>query len=569
MAGFYGTSDKVDTIINTDNFSGTDGPPDWTPDSILTTVFGYDSFRGQQRKIIDQLLNGGNALVLMPTGGGKSLCYQIPALLRKGVGIVISPLIALMQDQVGALAQLGIKAEFLNSTLTPEQAEATERRLIAGKLDLLYLAPERLTVGRTFDLFKHVDIALFAIDEAHCVSQWGHDFRVDYLRLSMLHRHFPDVPRIALTATATRRTRIEIKKELRLDGIECVSSFDRPNICYRIVPKQRGKIREMQPLLKFIRTGHSGETGIVYCLTRKKVEATADWLQGQGINALPYHAGMDNETRQHHLRRFLMEEGQVMVATIAFGMGIDKPNVRYVAHLDQPMSVEAYYQETGRAGRDGKKADAILWYCREDYARCRWILGYGVDREAAQYRYNIYKLDTMLSFCEQVNCRRQALLAYFGEQAEPCGNCDACIEHIPSSDISFLAAIIIDVISSIDKPAPDADMIVDVLTNSPDYLDKILSMAAKAAPVDARELNLARAANEWHWRMIIRHMAHVGLLTIDVDNDYRLGIVEGGGGCRISQGLLPGDGRIRPRRPKNPGQRKKNWRVKRRLTGTL
>ena len=396
------------------------------PLKILKTVFGYPLFRGQQQTIIDCLIAGQNALVLMPTGGGKSLCYQIPALIRDGVGIVISPLIALMQDQVDALKQLGIRATFLNSALTAQESQHVEQQLLNGELDLLYIAPERLKISTTLEFLKTLPIALFAIDEAHCVSQWGHDFRVDYLNLSILHEQFPSVPRIALTATADERTRAEIQQRLQLeDSPLYISGFDRPNIRYMIIQKQTGK--ERQQLLDFIRKNHDGDVGIVYCLSRKKVDAVAEWLTEKGINALPYHAGLSTDIRQKNQQQFLMQDSVVIVATIAFGMGIDKPNVRFVAHLDLPKSVEAYYQETGRAGRDGLPANAWMTYGLQDIVILKkWI----AQSDADEMHKNLenYKLDSMLALCEQVHCRRQTLLQYFGETLpEPCGNCDCCL----------------------------------------------------------------------------------------------------------------------------------------------
>ncbi|MEI7996685.1 MAG: RecQ family ATP-dependent DNA helicase, partial [Methylococcaceae bacterium] len=401
------------------------------PIEILKAVFGYDSFRGQQQEVIEQLLGGQDALVLMPTGGGKSLCYQIPALIRPGVGIVISPLIALMQDQVSALLQLGVKAAFLNSTLSLEEVRGIERQLLENDLDLLYIAPERLTSGRTLALFQRIQIALFAIDEAHCVSQWGHDFRVDYLQLSMLHEQFPAIPRIALTATADEKTRQEIILRLQLEQAPLfLSGFDRPNIRYRIVQKQNAR----QQLMDFIEAEHSGDSGIVYCLSRNKVDETAEWLRTKGVNALAYHAGMANYLRYKHQHRFLMEDGLVIVATIAFGMGIDKPNVRFVAHLDLPKSVEAYYQETGRAGRDGLPANAWMAYGLQDVITLRRMLA-GSNADEAHKRLELHKLDAMLALCEQVHCRRQSLLNYFGDHLEqPCNNCDTCLETVETWD---------------------------------------------------------------------------------------------------------------------------------------
>lgn len=398
-----------------------------TPLDILKTVFGYDSFRGQQQAAIAQLLSGGDALVLMPTGGGKSLCYQIPALLRHGVGVVISPLIALMQDQVSALLQLGVKAAFINSSLTPHEIRDVADQLLNQELDLIYVAPERLTTPKMLEFLEKLDIALFAIDEAHCVSQWGHDFRVDYLQLSVLHERFPNVPRIALTATADERTRQEIIMRLKLEHAPLfLSGFDRPNIRYAIVQKRNAR----QQLLNFMRAYHDGEAGIVYCLSRKKTEEVAEWLRSKGINALPYHAGMTTEDRKYHQQLFLQQDDVVIVATIAFGMGIDKPNVRFVAHLDIPKSVEAYYQETGRAGRDGLPANAWMVYGLQDVVMLKRMLGES-NADEAHKRLELHKLDAMLALCEQVHCRRQTLLSYFGDVLEqPCGNCDTCLEPV-------------------------------------------------------------------------------------------------------------------------------------------
>ena len=394
---------------------------------ILQRVFGYSSFRGQQEEIVEHVANGGDALVLMPTGGGKSLCYQIPALLRPGVGIVVSPLIALMQDQVDALLQAGVRAAFINSTLDLDALRETERRLLAGELDLVYVAPERLLGERFLGLLDRLDregrIALFAIDEAHCVSQWGHDFRPEYIQLSALHERYPQVPRIALTATADAPTRQEIVDRLGLAGAaQFVSSFDRPNIRYTVVERDNPR----RQLLAFLRD-QRGEAGIVYCLSRRKVEETAAWLVAQGLTALPYHAGLAAELRTFHQQRFLREDGVIMVATIAFGMGIDKPDVRFVAHLDLPKSLEAYYQETGRAGRDGEPAEAWMTYGLNDVVIHRQMIE---DSNAPdeQKRIERGKLDAMLAYCESARCRRVVLLANFGEASEPCGNCDVCLD---------------------------------------------------------------------------------------------------------------------------------------------
>lgn len=399
-----------------------------TPLEALTRVWGYDAFRGEQAEIIDEVVAGRDVVVLMPTGGGKSLCYQIPSLVREGTGVVISPLIALMHDQVDALEQLGVRAAYLNSTQSPDERRDVERRLLAGELDMLYLAPERLPVAGA--LLAAAPIALFAIDEAHCVSQWGHDFRPDYLQLSVIGERWPAVPRVALTATATVETRAEIVERLGLHGAKVfVSSFDRPNIQYRIAPKQDAKAQ----LLRIIRDEHPGAAGIVYCLSRKSVESTADWLRAQGIDALPYHAGLDAGPRAANQQRFLREDGVVMVATIAFGMGIDKPDVRFVAHLDLPKSVEGYYQETGRAGRDGEPSTAWLAYGLQDVVQQRRMIADG-EGDAQRKRNQTMHLDAMLALCETVECRRVQLLAYFGEPSEPCGNCDTCLTPPDSYD---------------------------------------------------------------------------------------------------------------------------------------
>ncbi len=391
---------------------------------ILRSVFGYDRFRGDQAEIIDTLSGGQDALVLMPTGGGKSLCYQIPALIRPGVGIVVSPLIALMKDQVDAAAALGIRAACLNSTLGFREQQWIEEQLTRGELDLLYIAPERLLTDRMLELLGNAELALFAIDEAHCVSQWGHDFRPEYQQLSILHERFPGVPRVALTATADARTRGEIVAQLRLQRArQFVASFDRPNIRYAINDGPNPRAR----LWSFLEREHPEDAGIVYCLSRSKVESTAEWLAGKGRVALPYHAGLPAAARQRHQERFLREEGVIIVATIAFGMGIDKPDVRFVAHLSLPKSIEAYYQETGRAGRDGEPANAWMAYGLQDVISLRQMVESSTAPDA-QKRIMQNKLQAMLGLCELSSCRRQALLAYFGETlAEPCGNCDNCL----------------------------------------------------------------------------------------------------------------------------------------------
>ncbi len=390
--------------------------------SLLNSVFGYPAFRGRQAEVVDHVVDGGDALVLMPTGGGKSLCYQIPALLRPGTGVVVSPLIALMHDQVMALRQVGVRAAYLNSALSASAASEVEQAFVRGEWDLLYVAPERLVTARFMALLERAELALFAIDEAHCVSQWGHDFRPEYIALSVLHQRFPQVPRIALTATADAQTRAEIIARLQLeDAQQFVSSFDRPNIRYQIVEKNDPR----QQLLAFIQEEHPQDAGIVYCLSRRKVEETAAWLQKQGITAIAYHAGMDVAVRQQHQDRFLRDEGIVMVATIAFGMGIDKPDVRFVAHLDMPKSIEGYYQETGRAGRDGAPADAWMAYGLNDVVQQRRMIESG-EADPQFKRVAQTKLEALLALCEATRCRRVRLLDYFGEAAESCGNCDVC-----------------------------------------------------------------------------------------------------------------------------------------------
>jgi len=396
---------------------------------ILKTVFGYDDFRHHQAEIVDALINGHDALTLMPTGGGKSICYQIPALIRSGTAVVISPLIALMQDQVDALRQLGIRAAFLNSTLRPIEQQEIERGLLAGEFDLIYMAPERLLNAGMLSLLDRCEIALFAIDEAHCVSQWGHDFRKEYQQLCMLHERYPKVPRIALTATADARTRSEIIEQLALQQAQVfINSFDRPNIHYAIT--ESGNSRDA--LWRFLEQHHAADAGIVYCLSRKGVEATAQWLQDKGRTALPYHAGLPQGIRQRNQQRFLREDGLIIVATIAFGMGIDKPDVRFVAHMNLPKNIEAYYQETGRAGRDGLPANAWMSYGLKDVINLR-LFTQNSDAGEQFKRIMMHKTDAMLGLCELTDCRRQALLAYFGETlAEPCGNCDNCL-HPPET----------------------------------------------------------------------------------------------------------------------------------------
>ncbi len=489
------------------------------PIEILKAVFGYDSFRGRQLEVIEQLLAGRDALVLMPTGGGKSLCYQIPALIRPGIGIVISPLIALMQDQVSALLQLGVKAAFLNSTLSLEDVRAIERQLLNNELDLLYIAPERLASGRTLALFARIRIALFAIDEAHCVSQWGHDFRADYLQLSMLHEQFPDVPRIALTATADEKTRQEIIQRLNLEQAPLfLSSFDRPNIRYRIVQKQNAR----QQLIDFILAEHAGDSGIVYCLSRNKVDETAEWLRSKGVNALAYHAGMPGDLRYRHQHRFLMEDGLVIVATIAFGMGIDKPNVRFVAHLDLPKSVEAYYQETGRAGRDGLPANAWMAYGLQDVITLRRMLA-DSNADEAHKRLELHKLDAMLALCEQVHCRRQALLNYFGDHLEqPCNNCDTCLETVKTWDGTLVAQ---QALSTIYRTGQrfGVGYLIDVLRG------KLTERIVSSAHDKQSTFGIGKELDERQWSSVFRQLVARGLVSVNFDH---FGVLQLTDACR-------------------------------------
>jgi ATP-dependent DNA helicase RecQ len=472
--------------------------------AVLHEVFGHRAFRGQQAHIVEHVAGGGDALVLMPTGGGKSLCYQVPALVRAGTAVVISPLIALMQDQVSALTQLGVRAAFLNSTLDAGQARAVERALAQGELDLLYVAPERLTTARCLDLLASARIALFAIDEAHCVSQWGHDFRPEYLQLSVLHERFPGVPRIALTATADPQTRAEIVERLALREARIfVSSFDRPNIRYTIVDKADAR----QQLLAFIREEHAGEAGIVYCLTRNKVEETADWLVEHGIAALPYHAGMDTALRAEHQARFQREEGIVVVATIAFGMGIDKPDVRFVAHLDLPRSIEGYYQETGRAGRDGLPADAWMTYGLADVVQQRRLIALS-DADEAYKRISTAKLDALLGLCETAGCRRVRLLAYFGEASEPCGNCDTCLDPPATFDATDAARKALSAIYRTGQRF-GAVYVIDVLRG------KASERMQRFGHDRLAVFGIGADEDDAHWRSVLRQLVALGLVEVD------------------------------------------------------
>ncbi|MBT2230212.1 DNA helicase RecQ [Nonomuraea sp. NEAU-A123] len=480
-----------------------------TPTEALHRVFGYDSFRAGQQEIIDHVVEGGDALVLMPTGGGKSLCYQIPALVRPGVGVVVSPLIALMQDQVDALTALGVRAGFLNSTQDFDERQRVEAAFLAGELDLLYLAPERLRVEATLRLLAKGEISLFAIDEAHCVSQWGHDFRPDYLALSELHERWPEVPRIALTATATPATHAEIASRLRLEKARhFVASFDRPNIHYRITTKNEPK----RQLLDFLRAEHPGDAGIVYCLSRSSVEKIAAYLVDNGIAAVPYHAGLDNRTRAAHQARFLREDGLIVVATIAFGMGIDKPDVRFVAHLDLPKSVEGYYQETGRAGRDGLPATAWMAYGLHDVVQHRRLAMEGDD---AHRRRQVLHLDAMLALCETVECRRVMLLDYFGqEHSKPCGNCDTCQAPPESWDGTVPAQKVLSTVLRLRRERGQkfgVGQIADILLGK--KTAKVLQHGHDSLSVFGVGADLGNT--EWHG--VVRQLLAQGLLAVESD----------------------------------------------------
>ena len=498
---------------------------------LLSRIFGYDEFRGPQQAIVEHVAAGNDALVLMPTGGGKSLCYQVPSLLRDGTGIVISPLIALMQDQVEALRQLGVRAEYLNSTLDGETSARVERELLAGELDMLYVAPERLLTGRFLSLLSRSRIALFAIDEAHCVSQWGHDFRPEYRQLTVLHERWPDVPRIALTATADPPTQREIAERLDLTNAQhFVSSFDRPNIRYTVVQKDNAK----RQLLDFLKV-HRGAAGIVYCMSRRKVEETAEFLCKEGMNALPYHAGLPPEVRAANQRRFLREDGIVMCATIAFGMGIDKPDVRFVAHTDLPKSMEGYYQETGRAGRDGEPAEAWLCYGLGDVVLLKQMIEQseaGEERKALERS----KLDHLLGYCESMQCRRQVLLAGFGETyPQPCGNCDNCLLPPDAWDASVAAQ---KALSCVYRSGQRFGVghLIDILRGGEN--EKVrqfghteLSTYGIGKDLDARS-----------WRSVFRQLVAAGLLEVDSDAYGGLRLTDG------SRQVLKGERKVMMRR---------------------
>ncbi|KQX70826.1 ATP-dependent DNA helicase RecQ [Streptomyces sp. Root1310] len=489
------------------------GTPEQTESEALATlhrVFGYDAFRGEQEAVIEHVVAGGDAVVLMPTGGGKSLCYQIPALVRPGTGIVVSPLIALMQDQVDALRALGVNAGFMNSTQDFDERRVVEAEFLAGELDLLYLAPERLRLDSTLNLLSRGKIAVFAIDEAHCVSQWGHDFRPDYLSLSLLGERWPDVPRLALTATATRATHEEITQRLNMPSARhFVASFDRPNIQYRIVPKADPK----KQLLSFLREEHAGDAGIVYCLSRNSVEKTAEFLSRNGVEAVPYHAGLDAGTRAAHQSRFLREDGLVVCATIAFGMGIDKPDVRFVAHLDLPKSIEGYYQETGRGGRDGLPSTAWMAYGLNDVIQQRKLIQSGEGDEAFRRRAAAH-LDSMLGLCETARCRRGQLLAYFGQEPDPagCGNCDTCLTPPETWDGTVAAQKVLSTVVRLQRERGQkfgAVQIVDILTGK---------RTAKVIQFDHDQLSvfgIGEDLSEGEWRGVVRQLLAQGLLAVE------------------------------------------------------
>jgi ATP-dependent DNA helicase RecQ len=507
---------------------------------VLETVFGYPAFRGQQGDIVEHVASGGDALVLMPTGGGKSLCYQIPALLRDGVGVVVSPLIALMQDQVDALEEVGVRAAFLNSTQTFEETLRIERLVRANEIDLVYVAPERLLTQRCLELFDASTISLFAIDEAHCVSQWGHDFRPEYIRLSVLHERYPGIPRIALTATADQQTRDEIAHRLQLDDArKFVSSFDRPNIRYSIVEKTTGR----KQLLDFISSEHPQDSGIVYCLSRKKVEETAEFLNEHGIRALPYHAGMEYSLRAANQSRFLREDNITMVATIAFGMGIDKPDVRYVCHLDLPKSLEGYYQETGRAGRDGAPASAWMAYGLQDVVLQRRMIDESEADETFK-RVLSMKLDAMLGLCETLSCRRMRLLDYFGERSGPCGNCDTCLIPPVQVDGTVPMQKLLSTIYRVDQRFA-AGHVIDVLRGA--QTERISQWHHDKLTV----YGVGADRPEQEWRAIVRQAIALGFVTVDHDAFSSLKLTD------AARPVLKGEQKVQLRQYQKPVKAKR------------
>ena len=503
--------------------------------AILKSTFGYSGFRGSQREIVEHVIGAGDALVLMPTGGGKSLCYQIPALIRSGTAVVVSPLIALMQDQVAALTQAGVRAAFLNSSLSVQQAGAVESAFLKGDLDLLYVAPERLATTRCLELLERGRPSLFAIDEAHCVSQWGHDFRPEYLQLSILHERFAGIPRIALTATADPQTRMEIIARLSLDKARVfVSSFDRPNIRYTIVDKADARSQ----LLKFIRDEHMGDAGIVYCLSRKRVEETAHWLAGHGIDARPYHAGMSARERTGNQARFQRDDGVVVVATIAFGMGIDKPDVRFVAHLDLPKSIEGYYQETGRAGRDGLPADAWMTYGLGDVVQQRRMIESSEANDAYK-RLSTAKLNVLLGLCESAQCRRVQLLAYFGESSQDCGNCDNCLQPPQTWDATIPAQQALSAIYRTEQRF-GAVHLIDVLRGK--ETERIRSWDHHRLGV----FGLGKDISEIEWRNVFRQLVAMGYASVDQTAYGALRLTE------LARPVLRGETHVPLRRGEKP-----------------
>jgi len=513
---------------------------------LLQDVFGYAEFRGRQQDVVEHVISGGDALVLMPTGGGKSLCYQIPAILRPGLGIVVSPLIALMQDQVEALQQLGVQAAFMNSSLSGEETYKVTSRILSGEITILYVAPERLMAGSFLSLLDQVQasvgLAVFAIDEAHCVSQWGHDFRPEYRQLTVLHERFPDVPRIALTATADAPTRAEIIERLSLENAEqFISSFDRPNIRYRITQKNNAR----QQLLSFLETEHADDAGIVYCLSRKKVEETAGWLQEKGWKALPYHAGLDAKIRENNQRKFLREEGIIMVATVAFGMGIDKPNVRFVAHLDLPKSMEGYYQETGRAGRDGLAANAWMTYGLGDVVSMRQMLDSG-DAPEERKRVERQKLDALLGFCESTSCRHQTLLRYFGEDHPgDCGQCDNCLQPVDTWDATQAAQMALSCVYRTGQRFGTGHLI-DIL------LGKNTAQIEKFQHHNVTTFGIGKGLNQSQWSSVFRQLTAAGFLEADIQAYGGLKLTE------AARPILKGAQEVWQRRDAEPVKRNGN-----------
>ncbi len=521
--------------------------------NLLQTVFGYDAFRPPQQDVIKHVISGGDAVVLMPTGGGKSLCYQIPAMLRDGVGIVVSPLIALMHDQVTALQQNGVRAAFLNSSLGLDEARQVEGQLRHGELDLLYVAPERLVTPGFMQLLEQINIALFAIDEAHCVSQWGHDFRPEYIQLSILHQRFPSVPRIALTATADDTTRQDIIERLDLhEGEKYISGFDRPNIRYRISQAQNNA---RDALLRFIRNEHEGECGIVYCLSRKRVEQIADWLTSKGLTALPYHAGLPGEVRQRHQTRFLQEDGVIIVATIAFGMGIDKPDVRFVAHLNLPKSLEAYYQETGRAGRDGLPADAWMSYGLQDVITLRQMLE-SSEADEAHKRIERFKLESILGFAELTSCRRQALLRYFGDHLDqPCGNCDTCLSPVETWDATEAAQKALSCVHRTGQRF-GVNYLIDVL------LGKDMARIRQFGHDRLSVYGIGKELDNNQWRSVFRQLIARNLLSVDIQGHGGLHLTEN---CRE---VLRGETRLMLRKERKAEKATRRSRSERNIAAT-